>query len=258
MGLMRRQYVWVVALFLVLAVPASTVLAEGIIKKTGRWVSGLFKGKDRGKKVTLSGSIDEVKEARGGKLMLKGLEDRQTYQLTGRRAGELKKKIGNFVTIEGNLREANKDRPLPLLEVLSYRDLNTGLSGQEMHTMAGQAGAASAPEPADEPMPAPEPEPAPAVQELAEPDHADAVADDGADDAVDHAAMAAYEQHEQPADEPQPASGSQYTVQKGDTLATIAKAQLGKASRWTEIKKLNKIADERKIKAGMVLMLPGK
>jgi nucleoid-associated protein YgaU len=49
-----------------------------------------------------------------------------------------------------------------------------------------------------------------------------------------------------------------YTVHKGDTLSKIAAAQLGKASRWTEIASLNNIRDPNRINVGQVLNLPVK
>lgn len=253
---MRRQSFVMVLLALALAVvvPTTGAYAEGIFKKIGKSITGIFK-KDRGKAATVSGSIDEIKEGKGSKLTLKSL-DGKVYVLTGRSSGNLRAKVGNFVTIEGNLREANKDRPLPTLEVRSYRDTNTGLSGQEMQTAAKPAETAAEPAPAQE-LAAPEPAPAP------EPAAAEPATEVTESQAVDAAAAAAYEQHEQPVAEPavaaEPAgAGELYVVQKGDTLATIAKAKLGKASRWKEIKTLNNIKDEKKVKAGMKLQIPAK
>lgn len=49
-----------------------------------------------------------------------------------------------------------------------------------------------------------------------------------------------------------------YKVRKGDTLMSIAKKKLGKASRWKEIKNLNpgKVRDPRHLKVGITLKLP--
>lgn len=49
-----------------------------------------------------------------------------------------------------------------------------------------------------------------------------------------------------------------YTMKPGDTLWTIAKAQLGDGSKWTEIKQLNGITDAqvKSLPAGKVLKLP--
>lgn len=52
-------------------------------------------------------------------------------------------------------------------------------------------------------------------------------------------------------------SGSTYTVVKGDTLFEIAKAQLGKGSRYTEIVKLNGLKTST-IYPGQILELPEK
>lgn len=54
-------------------------------------------------------------------------------------------------------------------------------------------------------------------------------------------------------------STSTYTVQKGDTLSTIAAKQLGDANRWREIYNLNtdKISDPNRIYPGQVLRMPG-
>ena len=47
-----------------------------------------------------------------------------------------------------------------------------------------------------------------------------------------------------------------YTVKKGDTLSKIAKALLGKASRYPEIAKLNNLSNPNKISIGQVLKIP--
>lgn len=51
-----------------------------------------------------------------------------------------------------------------------------------------------------------------------------------------------------------------YKVKKGDTLQSIAKKKLGKASRWPEIAKANpgKVRDPRKVKDGITLVIPAK
>lgn len=47
-----------------------------------------------------------------------------------------------------------------------------------------------------------------------------------------------------------------YTVKRGDSLGSIASRQLGNASRWEEIAKLNNVIDPRLVRAGQVLRLP--
>lgn len=47
-----------------------------------------------------------------------------------------------------------------------------------------------------------------------------------------------------------------YTVKKGDTLSKIAKALLGKSSRYPEIAKLNNLSNPNKISIGQVLKIP--
>lgn len=47
-----------------------------------------------------------------------------------------------------------------------------------------------------------------------------------------------------------------YTVKKGDTLGGIAKALLGKSSRYPEIAALNNISNPNKISIGQVLKIP--
>ena len=51
-------------------------------------------------------------------------------------------------------------------------------------------------------------------------------------------------------------SGRVYVVKSGDTLAKIAQSQLGKASRWPEIAKLNNLRDPNRIAVGQRLRLP--
>jgi hypothetical protein len=53
-------------------------------------------------------------------------------------------------------------------------------------------------------------------------------------------------------------NGKRYTVRRGDTLTSIAARQLGKASRWTEIKtdKGKAIRDPKSVKPGQVVRLP--
>ena len=50
----------------------------------------------------------------------------------------------------------------------------------------------------------------------------------------------------------------QYTVQKGDTLSHIAKAQYGKASQWSRIFEANRdqLDDPDRIQPGQVLRIP--
>jgi nucleoid-associated protein YgaU len=54
------------------------------------------------------------------------------------------------------------------------------------------------------------------------------------------------------------ASATKYKVVKGDTLSAIAQRLLGNASKYTEIAKLNNIADPNKIQIGQELILPNK
>jgi LysM repeat protein len=56
-----------------------------------------------------------------------------------------------------------------------------------------------------------------------------------------------------------PATGKTYTVQAGDTLSKIAKAQLGNAGDYTKIFDANRdqLSDPDKIKPGQVLRIPG-
>lgn len=49
-----------------------------------------------------------------------------------------------------------------------------------------------------------------------------------------------------------------YTIKKGDTLQSIAKKLLGKASRWQEIARLNNIHDPRNLKVGRKIRVPRK
>lgn len=59
-------------------------------------------------------------------------------------------------------------------------------------------------------------------------------------------------------DEPEQAEANFYTVQKGDTLSGIAKAQYGKASKYMVIFEANKpmLSDPDKIYPGQVLRIP--
>lgn len=54
-----------------------------------------------------------------------------------------------------------------------------------------------------------------------------------------------------------PASISRYVVQHGDTLAEIARKELGASRRWSEIVALNKGLAANHLKAGQELVLPG-
>ena len=53
-------------------------------------------------------------------------------------------------------------------------------------------------------------------------------------------------------------AGRSYTVAGGDTLFTIARYELGKASRWVEIYELNRdtLRDLNSLKTGTRLLLP--
>ena len=53
-----------------------------------------------------------------------------------------------------------------------------------------------------------------------------------------------------------PAAGT-YTVKAGDLLSTIAREQLGKTARWTEIAALNPQVDPGNLRVGQVLRMPG-
>ncbi len=50
---------------------------------------------------------------------------------------------------------------------------------------------------------------------------------------------------------------STYVVQKGDSLARIARAKLGSEQRWTEIQALNGGVNPKSLRVGMKLNLPG-
>lgn len=54
-----------------------------------------------------------------------------------------------------------------------------------------------------------------------------------------------------------PARSIPYEVRDGDSLARIAKRELGREGRWREIKKLNALANET-VHPGQVLMLPSR
>jgi LysM repeat protein len=53
-----------------------------------------------------------------------------------------------------------------------------------------------------------------------------------------------------------PPSTWNYTVVKGDTLPSIAKANLADANKWHQIADLNGIRDPKKIKIGQILKMP--
>jgi len=55
---------------------------------------------------------------------------------------------------------------------------------------------------------------------------------------------------------PAPAIANEYVVQKGDSLALIARRTLGKESRWTEITALNPGLTPKNLKVGTKLALP--
>lgn len=68
-----------------------------------------------------------------------------------------------------------------------------------------------------------------------------------------------------PANAPQPAphvdvpspATSKYVVQKGDSLASIARHELGAESRWTEIQSLNAGVTPKSLRVGQSLVMPG-
>jgi nucleoid-associated protein YgaU len=55
-----------------------------------------------------------------------------------------------------------------------------------------------------------------------------------------------------------PAAANTYTVQKGDTLWSIAQRFLGDGQRWREIVDLNPGLEPAKLKVGQVILLPAK
>lgn len=55
---------------------------------------------------------------------------------------------------------------------------------------------------------------------------------------------------------PVQSTGSEYVVQKGDSLALIAKRKLGAESRWTEIQSTNPGLDPKRLAPGMTIKLP--
>jgi nucleoid-associated protein YgaU len=56
--------------------------------------------------------------------------------------------------------------------------------------------------------------------------------------------------------QPAPAGPQKYTVQKGDTLWSIAVKTLGSGRRWTEIQALNCGIEPSKLQVGQVLLIP--
>lgn len=48
----------------------------------------------------------------------------------------------------------------------------------------------------------------------------------------------------------------EHTVKQGETLAFISKKYYNTTSKWTDIKKINAIKDEKKLRIGQVLKLP--
>jgi nucleoid-associated protein YgaU len=59
-----------------------------------------------------------------------------------------------------------------------------------------------------------------------------------------------------PQAQPPPPSATEYVVQKGDSLASIARKKLGAESRWTEIQAANKGLEPKNLKVGETIMLP--
>jgi len=53
-------------------------------------------------------------------------------------------------------------------------------------------------------------------------------------------------------------STKEYIVKKGDTLSSIAKNELGRATRWKYLYEINKdrINDPNKLKAGTKIIIP--
>ncbi|MCJ7543685.1 MAG: LysM peptidoglycan-binding domain-containing protein [Phycisphaerae bacterium] len=57
---------------------------------------------------------------------------------------------------------------------------------------------------------------------------------------------------------PAPPAANTYTVQKGDTLWSIAQRFLGDGQRWREIVDVNPGLEPAKLKVGQVIVLPPK
>lgn len=53
-----------------------------------------------------------------------------------------------------------------------------------------------------------------------------------------------------------PATGGTYTVQKGDTLWSIAARHYGNGQKWRDIAAANGMSDPRQLKVGQTLTLP--
>ena len=54
------------------------------------------------------------------------------------------------------------------------------------------------------------------------------------------------------------AQETHYQIKRGDTLFSIAKAQLGDAKRWEAIVKVNPGLDPKALKVGTIIKLPKK
>jgi len=54
------------------------------------------------------------------------------------------------------------------------------------------------------------------------------------------------------------AGEGEYTVKKGDTLADIAKQELGNADEWKQIASANGIDDPKELRVGQKLKIPAK
>ena len=68
----------------------------------------------------------------------------------------------------------------------------------------------------------------------------------------------AAEQPQAPAAEPQAVTPRTYTIQKGDTLWSIARKHLGDPKRWKDIVAANPGLDTRKLSIGQKIVLPDK
>jgi nucleoid-associated protein YgaU len=66
------------------------------------------------------------------------------------------------------------------------------------------------------------------------------------------------QQMESPAPPPPSYTSNTYTVQKGDTLWSIAQRHLGNGKRWREIVELNPGLEPSKLRVGQVIILPAK
>lgn len=57
---------------------------------------------------------------------------------------------------------------------------------------------------------------------------------------------------------PRGSDGGDYTVEEGDTLAEIAKQELGAADQWQQIARANDIDDPKQLRVGQKLKIPAR